>query len=355
MPKISINLLGWNHKEELAPTIEAVLRQTFLDFELIFTDNASSDGSADFVAEHYPQVKVVGNQKNLGYAGGHNKFFASAVSEFVMVLNPDVRLEPNFLEEALKPFADPRVAAVTGKLLRPPLRFPLLDKEGIKGEVLDTTGLIVNRARRGRDRGQWEEDRGQYDGQNEVFGSNGAAPIFRLAALEKVKIPFSAFSSPRAGDDARRAGEGEYYDEDFFAYWEDLDLSWRLKLAGFNCGFAPRAVAYHGRAAGQSRGGYLKIMDFIKHHRKLPPNIKKWNWRNHLFCVIKNDFGWPFWRDLPFILARELAMFMFILIFETRTLSVIPEFLRLLPKMLIKRRYIQKYKQVSSKEVLSWF
>lgn len=326
VPKISINLLGWNHREIIGKAIGSVRNQTYHDFELVYTDNASSDGSVDFVREKFPEVKIIANRENLGYAGGHNLFFAKSQSDFVMVLNPDVVLEKNFLTEALKGFDNPQVAAVTGKMLRPPSH-STLSKER-KGAVLDGTGIEVSRGRRAKERGQNEEDRGQYDGKPDVFGVSGTAAIYRREALEKIKIPNSE-------------GGFEYFDDDFFAYFEDFDLSWRLRIRGYKCRYVPKAVLYHERMAGSSPGGYKKIFSFIRHHHKLSSKVKKWNWKNHLFCIIKNDFGWELVRDFPFIFTRELAMFLFILIFETKTLSVLPQFFRELPKIIKKRGYIK--------------
>lgn len=324
MSRIAVNLLGWNHKALLKKCINSVRVQSYKDFELFYMDNASKDGSVEFVKNNYPFVNIIENKQNLGYAGGHNKFFEALDSEFLMVLNPDVELSANFLEEVVKGFEDSEVGAAMGKLLRP------------SSKLIDSTGIIINLARRGRDRGQWEEDNGQYDNQTNIFGVNGAASVFRKSALEKVKMPkistqYSVHST-----------QYEYFDEDFFAYWEDLDLSWRLNLAGFKCKFAPSAVAYHGRAAGQSKGGYKKIFSFIKHHRNLPKRIRQLNWKNHQFCIIKNDFGWKFIKVLPIIKLRELSMLVYILFFEPSTLAVILEYLKQLPKMLRKRKYIKK-------------
>jgi len=352
MAKLEINLLGWNHKAEIGKSIESVLRQTYSDFELIYTDNASTDGSVDFVKKIFPQINIIANSVNLGYAGAHNRFFRQSKSEFVMVLNPDVELDKNFLEEALKVFTDPKVAAVTGKMLLP------------RTKILDGTGIVVSRSRRARERGQHEEDNGKYDNKLEVFGVSGTAAIYRNSALDAIKIPKllpladtsnKIFLLNKEGLGEVYNKEFEYIDEDFFAYFDDMDLSWRFRLAGYKCKFTPKAIVYHSRKASSSTSGYNKVGEFIKHHKGLSQNIKRWNWKNHLFCIIKNDFGWPLWRDLPFILLRELAMFVFILVFETRTLGAVPQFFRELPVMLKKRQYIQSHRQVDSKVAGEWF
>ncbi|OGE80200.1 MAG: hypothetical protein A2826_01680 [Candidatus Doudnabacteria bacterium RIFCSPHIGHO2_01_FULL_43_23] len=316
MTKVSINLLGWNHKEIVGKAIESVLAQTYRDFELIYTDNASRDGSVAYVKENFPKIRIVENKENLGYAGGHNQFFRQTQSEFLMVMNPDACLEKNFLAEAIQAFSNPDVASVTGKMLKP------------DSNILDGTGIILSRTRRAKERGQHEVDRGQFDDKADIFGVSGTAAIYRKSALEKVRVP--------------RDEENifEYFDEDFFAYFEDMDLAWRLNLGGFKARFVPKAIVYHARKAGSSPGGFMKFFSFFSHRKTLDQKIRKWSFKNHLFAIIKNDSGLNLWADLPFILVREIAMFFFILIFETSTLSVVPEIIIQLPIILKKRSYI---------------
>lgn len=368
MPKLTISLLGYNHRDKLGAAIESVLAQSFSDYELWYTDNASFDGSAEFVRKNYPQVKVLENEKNLGYAGGHNSAFRACRSELVMVLNPDVVLDRDFLKNLFPVFSDPKVAAATGKLLKP--------QKPTQAPLLDGTGIIVSLTRRARERGQSEADRGQFDDFPAVFGVSGTAAVFRRAALEAVKLPkltllsrsegtrgefekrppHPAFGHPLPQGEREKMNEvSEYFDEDFFAYWEDFDLSWRLRLSGYACRFVPTAVAYHERLAGSSPGGYKRAGSFIVHHRRLPLKVKEWNWKNHLFCIVKNDFGWPFWIGLPFIFFRELAMLVFILLFERETLKIWPELRRQLPAMRRKRALVKKLRAVKSTTAAEWF
>jgi len=374
MTKVTINLLGYNSGKDLAGAIRSVLSQTYADYELVFIDNASSDQSAETVRRDFPRVKIIENQINLGYAGGHNLGIKSATGELVMVLNPDVVLDKDFLANIVKAFDDEKVAAATGKMLRPTSSVSS-SVEGDAKRVLDGTGIVVSKTRRARERGQLEQDTGQYDGQKEVFGVSGTAAVYRRSALEKIKVPRIDLSrpagifrkkpslpldklgalSPDKSGESNNEKAFEYFDEDFFAYWEDLDLSWRLRSAGFKCCYVPAAELFHERRAGSSSGGYKKFTAFIKHHRALPMAVRKWNWKNHLFCIIKNDFGRPFWRDFIFIFGRELAMLCYIILFEPATLTVVPEFFRQLPKMLAKRRYIQQNKNVDSNVASKWF
>ncbi|GAC1414246.1 MAG: glycosyltransferase family 2 protein [Candidatus Doudnabacteria bacterium] len=336
MPKLSINLLRWNTPwQDIHKVIDAVLAQDYRDYELVYSENADSNqpvliGLIKQTYPNHPNLRIVNNGGNLGYAGGQNKFFKETPSDLLMVLNPDAILKENFLSEMVKAFEDPAVGFATGKMIKP--------EKNKKGEwVIDGTGIIIFKSRRARERGQLEEDHGQYDSDVNVFGISGSAAIYRKSALEAVKI------------------KDEYFDSDFFAYWEDLDLSWRLRLQGFNAKYVPSALVYHTRAVGVSPGGYKKLTVFVRHHSNFSLNVRRWNWRNHLFAIIKNDFGWSFWKSSPLIIGRELAMLGFIIIFEPRTLGAIPIFLKLLPKMIQKRKIIQSKKTVTSSQMEGWF
>ncbi len=319
---ITINLLRWNSPwEEIHSCIEAVLLSEYDSFELIYMENYNPACASlvDQVRDRFgadSRLRIVTTDNNLGFAGGHNRFFAETGTELLMVLNPDAILHPGFLAHIVRPFADPNIGAVTGKMLKP--------QPNSNGErILDGTGIVLSHNRRGRERGQLEVDHGQYDHQPRVFGVSGTAAVYRKSALEAVKLSGS-----------------EYFDPDFFAYWEDLDLSWRLRLRGYECVYVPEAIVEHARAVGMSEDGVLNLRGLARHHRSQPLQVRKWSWRNHLFAIVKNDCGWSFYRDLPLIVLREIAMFLFILVFMPDTLSAIPEVVRLLPKMLSKRREI---------------
>ncbi len=337
MPKISINLLRWNTDwEDIKSVMDAVLAQDFDDFELIYSENADSNkltllNQVEEVYGSNSKVRIVNNNGNLGYAGGHNKFFHETNSELLMVLNPDAILQPNFISEIVKVFQDKTVGAATGKMIKP-------EKNAHGESVIDGTGIIIFKSRRARERGQLEVDRGQYDEDRDVFGVSGTAAVYRKSALTEAVVL-----------------NKEYFDPDFFAYWEDLDLSWRLRLAGYRVTYVPTAVVFHRRAVGASPGGYRKLITFVKHHSTFSLNVRRWNWRNHLFVIIKNDFGWNFWKSFPRILFREIAMLCYIVIFEPKTLGAVPVFFKLLPKMLKKRKMIQSARKVSSVEMERWF
>jgi GT2 family glycosyltransferase len=326
------------------------LAQDHLNFTVTLSENGSKDSIEAALKEHFganPKFRFVDNRANLGFAGAHNKFFAESSAEFVMPLNPDAIMQPGFLAELVKVFENPKIAGATGKMLKPEAM-----ENGAR--LLDGTGIIVSRSRRARERGQLQEDIGQFDADTNIFGVSGTAPLYRRSALEKVKIVLDGEAS-KGPTSAEYSKYPEYFDNDFFMYWEDLDLSWRLRLAGFSCAYAPKALIFHERVGGQSKYGYRRPLEFARHHRNFSTRILRYNWRNHLFAIIKNDFGRTFWRDCPIILGRELSMLGYIIIFEPRTLGALPTFFKLLPRMLRKRKIIQANRAVGSKEVDTWF
>lgn len=309
--KVSVIFVIYEGKKYIKPAFDAVFAQTHKDLEVIAVINKSTDGAKEEIQNNYPQVKIIDPGQNLFFAKGNNVGIHASSGEYIQLVNQDVILEPNYIEEILKAFSDNKVAAATGKILRYDF------ENNCKTKVVDTLGIVMNKSGRARDIGQLQEDNGQFENASEVFGVSGAVPMYRKSALDKVKY------------------NQEYFDEDFGAYWEDADLSWRLNTAGFKNVYAPKAVAYHGRTAGQSEGGYLHLFEFIKHHSKLSRQILRWNYKNHLLMYIKNA---RFFH--PAFIIRELVMLGYIIIFETATLKVIPELIQTLPKIWKKRQWI---------------
>ena len=317
MPKVSVIVLIYNSRKYIKLLFDAIFAQTYRNLEVIAVINKSDDGSREMIVEKYPQVKILDPGENLWFSKGNNLAIKESTGEFIQLVNHDLIIEPEYIEEMLKAFADPKVAAVTGKLLR----YDFTKNE--KTDIIDTTGITMSVSGRGRDRGQLERDKGQYDyklpatNYQLVFGVSGAGSMYRREALERVKWV-----------------EGEYFDEDFVAYCEDADLSWRLNRKGWKNVYVPEAVGYHGRTAGLSKGGYLHLWHFIQHHKKLPMLFRQQNYKNHIWMYIKNA------KHIfhPAFILREMAMFGYVLLFEISTLKVLPELIRKLPKMLKKRK-----------------
>ncbi len=313
MSKVSIVTLPFRKPNLIKPVYDAIFAQTHKDLEVIAVLNDPTDGSKEILQKDYPLVKLVEPGKNLFFAAGVNAGIRQSTGEFIQLVNDDLILESNYIEEILKAFADPRVAAVTGKVLK----YDFANNQ--KTKIFDTVGININSAGRARDIGQNQTDAGQFDQDMEVFGVSGAASMYRKSALERIKY------------------QQEYFDENFVMYWEDVDLSWRLHNAGYLQQYVFRAVAHHGRTAGQSEGGYLHVFKFIKHHSKLSKQVLKWNYKNHILMYIKNA---KFIH--PMFVLREIAMLGYMLVFEISTLKIVPELFRQIPIMLKKRQWISR-------------
>lgn len=288
--------------------LPALLAQNHADTEYIAVISESKDGSKEFIQENFSAIKVIDPGKNLGFAGGNNLGIKQSKGEFIQLINPDLIIQPDYIENLLKAFADQKVAAATGKLLR----YDFDQQE--KTNIIDSTGVTMSKSGRGKDRGQLEADHGQYDNSKEVFGVSGAGPMYRRSSLDDV------------------AYDGQYFDEGFLAYWEDVDLSWRLNNAGYKNIFVPEALAYHGRTVGQSKGGYLHFWHYIIHHRRLSTFYRQLNYRNHILMYLKNSQ----FIQLSFLI-REFVMFFYVLILETSTLGIIPDLIRQLKTLKAKR------------------
>jgi GT2 family glycosyltransferase len=335
LPRVAINIVRFNQEFSLLErSIQAALNQDLEDFEVVLTENGSSDSIKELILQrfrHDARFRYTENASNLGFAGGHNRFLHTTDAEFVLPLNPDTQLTPEYTRTVLTVFSNPAVAAAEGKMLKP---VPLPDGR----YILDGTGMFLSRNRRAGERGQLQIDNGQFDHSTDIFGVSATAAIYRTSALDRIKH-----------------GLAEYFDEDLFTYWEDLDLAWRLRLAGFECRYVPEAIVYHSRSANQSKDGFTRLGALVANTRNLPLRVVQWDWRNHLLTIIKNDFGSSLLRDLPRIAVREVALFGYLCVVRPRILFSIPEFFRLLPRILRKRRLVQGSRAVSSRQIGQWF
>jgi len=335
MAKVAMIQVVYNSLKYIPMVFPAALEQTFKDIQFYAVIAGNSDKSKEYIQEHFPSVKIIDPGYNIGFAKGHNELFRTIDAEFFQLINPDLIITPTFVEEMLKPFQEnSHVGAVSGKIFR----YDFQNNQPTN--QIDTTGVTMSKSGRGRDRGQHEIDAGQYDSQNNLIAVSGAAAMYRKTALEDVKY----LRSKDAG------GRVEYFDEDFHTYWEDVDLSWRMVNFGWKIEFAPKAVAYHGRAAASSPGGYKKIWSFIEHHRQIPLQVRQWNYKNHLYLFIKNSPKW-YWQ----FFVRELIYQYFVLLLEPGTLRIVPTFFRQLPSILKKRKYIRQHRKVSVEDMEKLF
>jgi GT2 family glycosyltransferase len=315
---VAVVVVNWNHGRLLRDCLDALMAQDHV-LDVTVVDNGSTDGSPGWVADHYPAVRLLAFSDNRGFSRAFNCAARRTNAPFVLSLNPDVTGRPGFISEMVRAAEqDERIGTIAPKLLR-----------AADPRALDSTGLFIDRRRRPYDRGQGEADRGQYDTQIDVFGACGAAALYRRAMLEDL------------------APDGEYFDEDFFAYYEDADLSWRAQSRGWRCVYAPCAVATHargwgdtlrkkGRAARDNRGPRLAL-------------------RNRYLMALKNDAWGSFLADLPRVLAAELPRLFYAALTMPEVLLGVLDLASAWPAMRRKRHYVRGRRTVDDALVRRWF
>jgi GT2 family glycosyltransferase len=268
--RVTVIILNWNGKQFLERCLQSLLTQTFQDFEIVLVDNGSKDGSVSFLEEHYPQVRLITNQENQGFAAANNQAIRATDSEFVATLNNDTEVTPNWLGELVRAadMADNRIGAYASKMLFT-YRAGMIQSAGI---ALDRAGIAWDW------RGGEEDDRTEEESV-EIFGASAGAALYRRSMLHEIGL----------------------FDEAFFAYLEDVDLAWRAQWAGWKALFVPTARVLHFHSGTGKEGSYFK------------------NWhlgRNKIWVVAKN-YPWPqmLWY-LPIVLLYDLASIPYTLIWR---------------------------------------
>jgi GT2 family glycosyltransferase len=320
---VLVSLVSFNGRAFLQRCLEGVLSQTYRPLEVCVLDNASEDGTVDFVAKNFPRIKIISSKVNLGFGGGHNAIIRQSRADFVLTLNQDAFLSPTFLDELVCAVRrQPDVGIAGGKLYS--LRNAGPDDE--VGNIIDMTWLDIEKKRRQVCYANSEPDERLAAAPTLVFAIDGAAMLLRRAMLEEIKI------------------DGEYYDEDFFAGKEDLDISWRAQLCGWKCLYVPSAIGHHFRTF-TSKDRRAEISGILR----------VGSIRNRYLLMLKNDLLKHFVRHFPHIAIYDLRILAYTLVYEPSSLVGYKQALRLVPRALRKRRVIMSRKRVDDAYILQWF
>lgn len=344
---LSVHLIVRNGEKYLRYCLNSLRAQTYPDFEVIVFDNASSDATKEIVKKEYPNFRLYESDKNYFAWPGFSRSLTLTNSQYAMLLSVDVILEKNFLKELIAIMAsDHSIGAAQGKSLQ--WHFDNMG-EMVKTKLIDSAGFEIHRSRKIVNRGQGEEDKGQYDKTEEIFGAEGACLILRRKALEDARICINKFKF-------QDKTFCEISDEDMQWYGEDLDLVWRMRLLGWKQYYVPRALMWHDRST--TKGYARHWTDYfrrIEERKKISINKRRLNWRNTHWAFIKNELPGLFLRDLFHILKREFLSFGYMLLLEPRVLLEIPRFFKQIPKMTRKRKEIMKKSRVRQDDIQKWF
>ncbi len=307
--KIAVIVLNWNGEEDSLKCI-AALKKQLAEHSIIAVDNASSDNFVSVVAQKYPEIIVLENSENKGFSGGVNTGIRYAIDnnfDYIALINNDALPEPNWLNELVGVLdSRPEVGIATGKILK------------MDGHTIDTTGDMYTTWGIPYPRGRDSKDTLQYEDEEYIFSACGGASLYRVQMLNEIGL----------------------FDEDFFAYYEDVDLSFRAQLAGWKVYYTPKAIVHH--KVGGTSG---KIKGFTLHQ------------------TVKN-YPWLFWKNVPlrlvphmyprFVIAHIATVYAGFTKGNSRlTIKALFIAIVLFPKKLHQRHVIQKNHKVSTEYIKS--
>jgi GT2 family glycosyltransferase len=319
--RVSVTIVTYNSGRFIKRCLESVLAQRYANKEIIVIDNASADGTVDILEQFEDRCQIVYNDENIGFAAAQNQAMRAGTGEWVLTLNPDVLLLPNFIQALVDAGQfDSRIGSVCGKLLTILATFDLPDKP-----LVDSTGIYFTPMLRHLDRGSQEVDNGHYLQHEYVFGATAAAALYRRRMIEDISI-----------------GE-EFFDPDFFVYREDADVAWRAQLMGWRCIYTPHARGYHVR----------KVLP--GNRRALPPAINMHSVKNRFLMRIKNMTGDLYLRNWLSITTRDMVVLGCCLVREQTSLKAFWYITRNWRRVMAKRREIMSRKRVNDDYIASWF
>lgn len=328
-PRVSIVMLTFNSIRYLPFVFDSVFKQTVIDdIEFIVVDNASDIKTKRFLRAQ-KEIVLIENEHNTGFAEGNNIGIERAQGDFILCLNHDVILKPDYIEKlALYMDEHPYVGSASGAIYK----WDFKRKKSLT-DMVDTLGFRVNRSRKIVDADVFYDDADQ-DGGVEVFGVSAAVAMYRREAVDQLI-----------------AVSGHFFDPDFIAYKEDIDVAYRLRHLGFRSFVVKDAIAFHDRwETGSGKKGFKKL----KTSRKQKQFVNELSYKNHLILLFKNEFYSQLFIDGFFILFFEVSKFFYLLIFETRTLKGLFSFFKELPLTLKKRHAIFRKSQVKRDFFADW-
>lgn len=320
-PLVSVTVVTHNSRRYIDRCLEAVFRQSYARLEVIILDNASTDGTAERLARYGTRARILLNSRNSGFAAGQNQAIAASSGDWVLTLNPDARLAPDFIERLVAVgAAHGEAGSLCGKLLR-----ARSDLSAPAIRTIDSTGIYFTPNMRHFDRGWNEPDDGRYGAMEYVFGASAAAALYRRETIEGVSLG------------------GGFFAPDFFAYREDADVAWRAQLMGWRCIYVPDAVGYHVRRV------------VPEYRRQTPAVLRMHSVKNRFLMRIHNATGGVWLRLWIPVALRDLLVVAGCVLIEPRSLPAFARLAACLPRALANRRDVMSRRIASDDYILEWF
>jgi GT2 family glycosyltransferase len=261
LPKVAIVILNWNGKKYLEEFLPSVCASTYPNLDIVVGDNASDDGSVQFLRENYPNIAILENDQNYGFTGGYNRVLSRVEAEYYILLNSDIEVVPRWIEPVISLMESDSLIAAAAPKIKSYKQKTHFEHAGAAGGFIDKFGYPFCE---GRIFFEIEEDKGQYEVSKEVFWASGAALFIKKKYWD----------------------ECLGFDERFFAHMEEIDLCWRLKNMGLRVMYCAESEVYH------VGGGTLNTESPFKTYL---------NFRNNLMLLKKNL---PFSRAILVIPLR---------------------------------------------------
>jgi GT2 family glycosyltransferase len=305
---VSVIIPNWNGKKFLPGCLDSLISQKYSHVEIIVVDNGSTDGSIELIEQKYPSVRSIHFSTNTGFSKAVNAGINSASGEFIALLNNDTVCDANFLSAAVDELnAHPEAGTCACKMV-----------SYHDVSILDGASDGYRRGGLPGRIGYRERDQGQFDEPRNVLAACGGAALYRRSMLDDIGL----------------------FDEDYFAYLEDVDIGLRAQLAGYKCCYTPNAIVQH-LGTGTTGSGYH-------------PMVVRLSAQNNINTIVKDLPGYLILKFLPQIIYWQLYYLAVVTVRGGQTIAWLKGTLRalgMLPKMLSKRAQIQKHRRVS----LSYF
>jgi len=319
-------VVTWNRRDLLRSCLQSLTRQKLEQpFEVVVVDNGSDDGSPEMALQEFTgnaafRLKLIRNQVNRGFCAGNNQGFAASDSEFVALLNNDAEAEPDWLSTLSRAFeGGPEVGMAASKIL-------VHEDPG----RIDKAGHLIYPDGQNRGRGSGELDAGQFDRIEEVLWPDGCAAMYRRAMLDQIG----------------------WFDEDFFAYADDAELGLRARIAGWKCLYMPAARVRHHRGATLGVRSERRLVLIERNRVLLAAKLFPWSllWLNGAYYLTRLLAG--LWASATHKgevgrypgVSGKIRVVLALLKGDLAALT-------LLPKMLAKRRSVNRIRKLSPREV----